>query len=89
MYIKGADLRRMRLSAHLTTGKMAGIAGVKTRKTYENWEANVGSPNINQFISLCRGCGTSPSRFVREALKRKDIRTPLEANAIANRKSKI
>jgi transcriptional regulator with XRE-family HTH domain len=77
MYIKGADLRRMRLDAGLTTSETAAIAGVSTRKTYENWERNVGSPRLNQFIDLCLGCGASPADFVRQAMNREDPRTPL------------
>ena len=36
---------------------MAAAAGVKTRKTYENWESNKGSVDVNQFISLLEFCG--------------------------------
>lgn len=55
--IRGTDLRAMRRVAGLTTQQMANIAGVKTRKTYENWEKNVGTPNVNQFFALVEGCG--------------------------------
>ena len=53
MYITGADLRKMRQDAGLTTVKMAKLANVKTRKTYENWEKEIGSPSMNQFIAMC------------------------------------
>ncbi|TDF34565.1 XRE family transcriptional regulator [Alteromonadaceae bacterium M269] len=72
MYIKGADLRRMRLSAKRTTSDMARVAGVKTRKTYENWEHNVGLPSVNQFAALCDACGISPSDFMASAQRRGD-----------------
>ena len=71
MTIQGADLRRMRLYAKLTTSDMARIAGVKTRKTYENWEQNSGVPNINQFTAICEGCKFSPNVILALALKRK------------------
>jgi DNA-binding transcriptional regulator YiaG len=41
-FISGSDLRKIRHNVHLTTVKIAKIAGVKTHKTYENWEKNVG-----------------------------------------------
>ena len=78
MYIKGGDLRRMRLQAHITTSEMAEIAGVSTRKTYENWEKNVSTPNINQFMAMCDGCGVSSQEFVKQAVAREDIRRPLD-----------
>lgn len=55
--ILGSDLRAMRNVAGLTTRQMASAAGVKTRKTYENWEKNVGTPNVNQFFSMVKACG--------------------------------
>jgi transcriptional regulator with XRE-family HTH domain len=73
MYISGADLRKMRLDAGLTTVKMAKLAKVKTRKTYENWEKNIGSPSMNQFIAMCVGCNYNSSKFVKLAVERQDI----------------
>jgi transcriptional regulator with XRE-family HTH domain len=73
MYISGADLRKMRLDARLTTVKMAKLAKVKTRKTYENWEKNIGSPSMNQFIAMCVGCNYNSSKFVKLAVERQDI----------------
>lgn len=55
--IKGGDLRSMRMMGGLTTMQMAAAAGVKTRKTYENWEKNLGTPNVNQFFDMVRACG--------------------------------
>ena len=52
MYITGADLRKMRQDAGLTTVKMAKLANVKTRKTYENWEKEIGSPSINSLLCV-------------------------------------
>ncbi|WP_299072537.1 helix-turn-helix transcriptional regulator [uncultured Paraglaciecola sp.] len=68
MYITGTDLRNMRLDAGLTTVMMATLANVKTRKTYENWEKNVGAPSMNQFIAMCVGCNYNSSKFVKLAL---------------------
>ncbi|WP_158968504.1 helix-turn-helix transcriptional regulator [Paraglaciecola sp. L3A3] len=70
MYICGTDLRKMRLDAGLTTVKMAKLANVKTRKTYENWEKNIGAPSMNQFIAMCVGCNYNPSKFVKLATER-------------------
>lgn len=72
MYITGSDLRKMRLEAGLTTVQMAKLAEVKTRKTYENWEKNVGSPNMNQFIAMCTGCNFNSSAIVKMAMERND-----------------
>ncbi|UAA37390.1 helix-turn-helix transcriptional regulator [Paraneptunicella aestuarii] len=67
--ITGRDLRAMRRVSNLTTAAMAKAAGVKTRKTYENWEKNVGTPNVNQFISMAQACGLSPAEFITNAQK--------------------
>lgn len=55
--IRGSDLRKMRIFAHLRTIDMAHAAGVKTRKTYENWEKGLGTPNVNQFVAMATACG--------------------------------
>ncbi|MFQ3219372.1 MAG: DNA-binding XRE family transcriptional regulator [Paraglaciecola sp.] len=72
MYITGSDLRKMRQDAGLTTVKMAKLASVKTRKTYENWEKEIGSPSMNQFIAMCVGCNYNSSKFVKLAIERQD-----------------
>ncbi len=72
MYITGADLRKMRQDAGLTTVTMAKLANVKTRKTYENWEKEIGSPSMNQFIAMCVGCNYNSSKFVKLAIERQD-----------------
>jgi DNA-binding XRE family transcriptional regulator len=72
MYITGSDLRKMRQDAGLTTVKMANLASVKTRKTYENWEKEIGSPSMNQFIAMCVGCNYNASKFVKLVIERKD-----------------
>ncbi len=81
MYIKGTDLRKMRLDAGLTTVKMAELAEVKTRKTYENWEKNIGSPSLNQFIAMCVGCNYNSSKFVKLAVERQDTSEDLNVTA--------
>jgi transcriptional regulator with XRE-family HTH domain len=81
MYIKGTDLRKMRLDAGLTTVKMAELAKVKTRKTYENWEKSIGSPSMNQFIALCVGCNYNSSKFVKLAVERQDTNEDLNVTA--------
>lgn len=55
--IRGADLRNLRNMGGLTTMQMAAAAGVKTRKTYENWEKGMSTPNVNQFFDMVRACG--------------------------------
>lgn len=62
--IVGSDLRAMRSVAGLTTHQMAEAAGVRTRKTYENWEKNVGTPNVNQFFAMVRACGFEVLDFI-------------------------
>ena len=81
MYINGADLRQMRLDAGLTTVKMAQLASVKTRKTYENWEKNIGAPSMNQFIAMCVGCNYNSSKFVKLAVERLDTAENLNMTA--------
>tara|TARA_R110000751_G_scaffold307851_1_gene432736 strand:+ start:274 stop:603 length:330 start_codon:yes stop_codon:yes gene_type:complete len=81
MYINGADLRKMRLDAGLTTVKMAKLANVKTRKTYENWEKNIGAPSMNQFIAMCVGCNYNSSKFVKLAVDRQDSTENLNVTA--------
>ena len=78
MYIHGADLRKMRLDAGLTTVKMAQLAEVKTRKTYENWEKNIGAPSMNQFIAMCVGCNYNSSKFVKLAVDNQDSTEALD-----------
>lgn len=80
MYITGSDLRKMRLEAGLTTVQMAKLAGVKTRKTYENWEKNVGSPSMNQFIAMCTGCNFNSSAIVKMAIERGDVTEQMNLN---------
>lgn len=55
--IQGSDLRSIRTMGGLTTMQMAAAAGVKTRKTYENWEKGMGTPNVNQFFDMVKACG--------------------------------
>ena len=81
MYITGTDLRRMRHDAGLTTVKMANLAKVKTRKTYENWEKNVGAPSMNQFIAMCAGCHYNASKFVKLAVDGQDSSESLNVTA--------
>lgn len=81
MYITGSDLRKMRQDAGLTTVKMAKLANVKTRKTYENWEKEIGSPSMNQFIAMCVGCNYNSSKFVKLAVERQDTSEQLSISA--------
>ncbi|XOV77479.1 MAG: helix-turn-helix domain-containing protein [Aestuariibacter sp.] len=78
MIISGTDLRRMRLKAGKTTVQMAEFAGVKTRKTYENWEKNVGAPSMNQFIAMSQACGYHPSTLVKMFVERTDAEDEID-----------
>lgn len=78
MIISGTDLRRMRLKAGKTTVQMAEFAGVKTRKTYENWEKNVGSPSMNQFIAMAQECGFQPAALVKMYVERADAEDEID-----------
>lgn len=62
--IRGCDLRIMRAWSGLTTMQMAKAAGVRTRKTYENWEKDMGSPSINQFFQMAEACGFDLNGYV-------------------------
>ena len=54
--ITGADLRAMRLYGRVTIVQLIEAAGVKTRKTYMNWEKNIGTPNVNQLMQMLKAC---------------------------------
>ena len=73
MFISGADLRKMRLTAGMTTVQMAEFAGVKTRKTYENWEKDIGAPSMNQFLAMAIGCQFNAMRLVTMYLERRTL----------------
>ena len=81
MYINGADLRKMRLDAGLTTVKMAKLANVKTRKTYEKWEKYIGAPRMYQFIAMCVVFNYNSSKFVKLAIDRQDTAENLNVTA--------
>lgn len=63
----------MRLKAQKTTTDMAKIAGIKTRKTYENWEKNKAQPNMNQFIKMVEACGFDCTNIVYQCLQRRKL----------------
>ena len=84
MIITGTDLRIMRLRAGKTTVQMAEFAGVKTRKTYENWEKNVGSPSMNQFLAMSMSCGFNPSELVKMYVDRDSNEAEIDLMAAAN-----
>ena len=78
MVITGTDLRIMRLRAGKTTVQMAEFAGVKTRKTYENWEKNVGSPSMNQYIAMATSCGFKPAELIKMYVERDTNETEID-----------
>lgn len=78
MIITGTDLRIMRLRAGKTTVQMAEFAGVKTRKTYENWEKNVGAPSMNQYLSMSMACGFKPAELIKMYVERDDNQSEID-----------
>ena len=84
MIITGTDLRIMRLRAGKTTVQMAEFAGVKTRKTYENWEKNVGSPSMNQFLAMSMSCGFNPAELVKMYIERDNADAEIDLMAAAD-----
>ncbi|MBE1299249.1 MAG: XRE family transcriptional regulator [Alteromonadaceae bacterium] len=78
MKVTGTDLRVMRMHAKKTTMQMAEIAGVKTRKTYENWEKGSCTPNINQFIVMTMACGFDVVKVLRQVKQRETEDTVLD-----------
>jgi len=63
-FMTGGDLRAIRMVSGKTTENMAKAAGVKTRKTYENWEKNIGTPSVNQFMAMAKACGFKASELI-------------------------
>jgi hypothetical protein len=70
VFIKGADLRAMRIRAGLTTVQMSMAAMVKARRSYEHWERDIGCPNINQLILMVQACEQNPAEFVQACITR-------------------
>ncbi|AOT09582.1 helix-turn-helix transcriptional regulator [Pseudoalteromonas luteoviolacea] len=62
-YITGDDLRALRKKKGVTTAIMAKHLGV-CRKTYENWERDVGQPKLNQFFAICAFCSIDLSELI-------------------------
>lgn len=77
-YVSGSDLRKMRMLAGKTTKQMAELAGVKTRKTYENWEKDIGTPSFNQFVELVSSCGFKPPEIVKLFIDRKEMNNNMD-----------
>lgn len=68
--ITGNDLRKIRILASETTYNMAEYAVVKTRKTYENWEANKSAPDMNQFAAMMLKIGFDPALLLAQFIQR-------------------
>lgn len=86
MFITGNDLRRMRHKAGLTTVQMAKLANVKTRKTYENWEKDVGAPSMNQFLAMAIGCQFNTSILVKMFMERRELEDEVNLSKAFNHK---
>lgn len=86
MIISGQDVRRMRLHAGLGVLNIATKVGV-SKKTFQNWENDIGAPKITQFLKICFYCSVSPSRFIDSAEKRTDPAQEINLdNVIESRK---
>ncbi len=85
MIITGTDLRRMRLKAGKTTVQMAEFANVKTRKTYENWEKNVGAPSMNQYLAMSTACGFEPAALIKMYVDRPDNEQEIDLMSAATK----
>jgi len=81
MYITGRDLRRMRLKANFSSRKVADALGV-TRKTVENWEADIGQPKLNQFLKLCLIYQLNSAKLVDQLVQRHDPEQHLELDDV-------
>lgn len=71
--ITANDLQDMRSAANKDSHRMSKYAGVKTKKTYENWESGKGSPSMNQFIAMALKCGFEPHSLVDMYLSRMSV----------------
>lgn len=70
--ITGNDIRRMRLGPpKISAEKLAKAIGV-TRKTIVNWENDMGSPTVVQFLKICLFCRISAGKYLLAAEERKD-----------------
>lgn len=61
--ITGADLKAIRKYSKKTIGELARAAGIKTRKTYMNWEKDKGTPNVNQLAGILEVCHLNPDAY--------------------------
>ncbi len=85
MKVTGTDLRAMRLRSGKTTSQMAQYAKVKTRKTYENWEKGMSSPNVNQFLAMAEACGYDVVKLLKLVVERAEGDNTLQVTqAFAN-----
>lgn len=68
--ILGRDLKKMRIHAKITTSVAAEYMGIKSRKTIENWESGQSSPDITQFLILCRYYDLDASKIIAQCMSR-------------------
>lgn len=68
--ILGKDLKRMRISAKITTSIAAEYMGIRSRKTIENWESGASSPSMNQLILLCMYYDFDASKVIAQCVAR-------------------
>ncbi len=88
-YVSGSDLRKIRMLAGKTTKQMAELAGVKTRKTYENWEKDIGTPSFNQFVELVHKCGFKPADIIKLFVDRKEMENEMDFSSALLKMSEL
>jgi DNA-binding XRE family transcriptional regulator len=85
-YITGQDLKKMQKEAGLKNCQMAKIAGLKTRKTYENWCKGIGEPSFSQFLAMALACNLNSALLVELITSRRHLDEELDFAAVAKAK---
>ncbi|TDF34566.1 XRE family transcriptional regulator [Alteromonadaceae bacterium M269] len=82
IFIRGHDLRDIRLYANKSIEQMAALAQVKQTDTYKDWEDGLSEPSHHQLIDLALGCGISPTSLLKAVFERGDKQESLDLNMI-------
>ena len=85
--ITGDDLKAIRKYGKRNITELANTLGIN-RKTFMNWEKGIGTPNINQFLTILRLCEIDSRLYIDQVFSCKpstafDIRF---INDLCNRK---
>lgn len=79
--ITGDDLKKMQKKAGLKNCQMAKVAGLKWRKTYENWCNGEGEPTLTQFIRMTIACNLNSTILIDLITKRRHLTDELDLTA--------